>query len=551
MLQKLYIRNYAIIDELTISFDEQLNVLTGETGAGKSIIIGALSLILGDRADTSVLINREEKCIVEAHFLTLGNKPFNDLLIEEELDIEAVTLIRREISTGGKSRAFINDTPVNLTTLNKISGFLVDLHRQFDNYALKENQFMYEVLDAVSGNATLYKQYCEKYLAFKKLQSAYQLAIHQQSEWQKEADYKKFLFDELQDANFGESEIEETEINLKQLSHAEQIKQTLHAVNYVLEEGDTPVNMELRRIRQQLQHIAEVHPDAALLAGRLESVLLELRDIAVESSNLESKVDLMPDQLQLLQERLDLGYRLWKKHQVQSTRELIELKEQLESELMLHSDGEAHIQLLGAELAARRKDMEQDAGILYQKRKKQAPLFAKEVNEALALIGMPNAILKIEVVENEHCDEYGRNGVSFLWDANKSGKFQPVQKSASGGELSRIMLCIKALTAKAMDMPTLIFDEVDTGISGEAARQVSILLRSLSERHQVLCITHQPQIAGKGTMHFHVYKITEHNQIKTRIRVLNQEERIRNIAQMIGGENPSTAALKSAKELVS
>jgi DNA repair protein RecN (Recombination protein N) len=550
MLQKLYIRNYAIIDELTLTFDEQLNVLTGETGAGKSIIVGALSLMLGERADTTVLIKREEKCIVEAAFLTRDNKPFNTILSEAELDIEPITLIRREISAGGKSRAFINDTPVNLATLNKVTEFLVDLHRQFDHYALKEDQFMYAVIDAVSGNAGLAQQYRKKYQDFKKHQAAYQLALNQQLEWQKETDYKQFLFDELQDADWQEGEMEEAEINLKQLSHSEQIKQVLQMVSYILEEGETAVNTELRRLLQQLQNISDVHPDGTILAGRLESVLLELRDIAEESSNLERHVDLNPGQIQVLQERLDLGYRLWKKHQIQSTRELIEIKERLESELRQHHDIETRTGAMEKELTALRIDMERDADALHQKRKLQAPLFAEEVNRSLSLIGMPNAILKIEVDKTEHCDERGRDHISFLWDANKSGKFLAVQKSASGGELSRIMLCIKALTAKAMDLPTLIFDEVDTGISGEAARQVGVLLRSLSERHQVICITHQPQIAGKGSRHFYVYKALEHNQIQTRIRVLTREERVHNIAQMIGGEHPSDAALKSARELV-
>ena len=551
MLQKLYIRNYAIIDELDITFDKHLNVITGETGAGKSIILGALSLILGERADTSVLINREEKSVVEASFHTEHNTYFNSLLQREELDIEPVTLIRREISASGKSRAFVNDTPVTLTQLNELTSALVDLHRQFDNRALEENAFMYEVIDAVAENQELLAGYKAKFTAYKQLQNEYRKLAESQSQWQKEADYKQFLFDELEQAAFTGNEIEDADLNLKQLSHAEQIKSVLQQVYGTLEEGEQPLNNELKRLLQQLQSIAGVQAEAGTLAQRMESALLELRDIATELDSLQNKVDLDPEQLQTLQERLDLGYRLLKKHGLQTTEELVQLHRQLSEELLQQSHSEQALSDLKEQITQAELELQKLAVALHQKRVKTAPVFAAKVNELLALVGMPNALLKIEITKGEHLQEYGTDLIAFLFDANKSGKFSPVQKAASGGEMSRIMLCIKALTAKALALPTLIFDEVDAGISGEAAKQVGTLLRSLSDYHQVLCITHQPQVAGKGTQHFYVYKTTtDQEQVKTRIRLLNNDERIRAIAQMIGGEKPSEAALENARELV-
>lgn len=551
MLQKLYIRNYAIIDELDIAFDAHLNVITGETGAGKSIILGALSLILGDRADTSVLINRDEKSVVEASFNTEHNHSFNALLQREELDIEPITLIRREISASGKSRAFVNDTPVTLTQLNELTSALVDLHRQFDNRALEENAFMYEVIDAVAENQSLLTAYKTRFNTYKQLQSDYRKLAESQGQWQKEADYKQFLFDELEQAAFTVNEIEAAEQTLRQLSHAEQIKSVLQLAYSTLEEGEQPLNNELKRLLQQLQSITNVQTEAGALAQRMESTLLELRDIAQEIDNLQNKVDLDPEQLQTLQERIDLGYRLLKKHGVQSTAELVDLHLQLSQVLLQQSNSEQALLALQEQIVQEEKELLETATVLHQRRQETAPGFSAKINELLQLVGMPNAILKIEITTGSVLQEYGTDQIAFLFDANKSGKFLPVQKAASGGEMSRIMLCIKALTAKALDLPTLIFDEVDAGISGEAAKQVGLLLRSLSEYHQVLCITHQPQVAGKGNRHFYVYKTTtEQDQVKTRIRLLTTDERIRAIAQMIGGEKPSEAALENARELV-
>jgi len=551
MLQKLYIRNYAIIDKLNISFDPHLNVITGETGAGKSIILGALSLILGERADTSVLIDREEKSIVEAHFHTEQNEHFNSLLERAELDREAVTIIRREISATGKSRAFVNDTPVTLALLNELTSALVDLHRQFDNHALDEHAFMFEVMDAVAESQPMLVHYRSGYARYKQLQAAYRELTGQQEQWQKEADYKQFLFDELEQAAFRPAEIEEAEQLLKQLSHAEQISTVLQTVYTAMEEGEQPFNNELKRLYQQLQSIGNVLPDAAGLAERMHSALLELRDIASELDRLQQQIDLDPGRLQQLQDRTDLGYRLLKKHGAQHTDELLAIHRRLADELMQQSNAGQRLQEMQQEIERCAAKLQQEAAAISKKRTARADAFSAQVNHLLGLVGMPNASLRIDITPGTQLQEYGTDQIAFLWDANKSGKFLPVQKTASGGELSRIMLCIKALTAKALALPTLIFDEVDAGISGEAARQVGILLRSLSDFHQVLCITHQPQVAAKGTQHYYVYKAAEgKEQIKTRVRLLGADERVKAIAQMIGGAEPSEAAMENARELV-
>ncbi|OJW79510.1 MAG: DNA repair protein RecN [Bacteroidetes bacterium 46-16] len=551
MLQKLSIKNYAIIDHLVIEPDGHLNTVTGETGAGKSIILGALSLILGERADSSVLINKEEKCVVEGYFDVKHNEAFNRALKEEELDEEAQCIIRREISTSGKSRAFVNDTPVTLSVLNRLSSLLIDLHQQFGHLALEDDHFQMNVLDAVAGNADMLKEYTAGYTAYKKISQQIIEYKAQQTQWQKEADYKQYLLDELLQLNFKTGEIEEAEQQLKQMTHAERIMSVLQMSRQVLDEGEQPLANELKRIAQQLQGITDVMQDAEPLQERILSAYAELKDIAGELEILEGKINLDAGLMQQLQERMDAGYKLLKKHALQNTDELLVLQQQLEEELKASRDLNDHINKLEQEQASVYAEVLSIAKHIAKARRKTAPEIAARVTELLALVGMPNARFDIALKDVAEPNAKGLDEVSFLLDANKSGVFQPVYKAASGGEMSRIMLCIKSLTAKAMHMPTLIFDEVDTGISGEAARQVAILLRDLSEYHQVICITHQPQVAAKGSRHFYVYKDEDSKaRITTKVRVLKQDERVLAIARMIGGEQPSDAALQNAKELV-
>jgi DNA repair protein RecN (Recombination protein N) len=551
MLQKLSIRNYAIIDHLSLQPDAHLNTVTGETGAGKSIMLGALSLILGERADTAVLINKEEKCVVEATFEVGKNDAFRTALREEELDDEAQCIIRREISTSGKSRAFINDTPVNLSTLNRLTSLLVDLHQQFDHLALQNDTFQLDVLDAIAKNGQQLKQYAALFSRYRKVSSELQELQSQQAVWQKESDYKQFLLDELTQTSFRENEIEEAEAQLKTLTHAERIGSVLSAARTLLEEGEQPVINELKKTVQQMNGIAEWMPASAPVTERLSSVWAELKDLCRELERLENNINLDAGLMQTLQERTDLGYRLFKKHGVSDTAGLLALQAQLTEALQDSFTVADRIEMLSKEQSHLFQEVQEAAGVLSEQRRQVAPGIAAEVTRLLGLVGMPNARFDIHLSKAAQPGPAGTDIVSFVLDANKSGLFQPLHKAASGGEMSRIMLSIKSLTAQAMQLPTLIFDEVDTGISGEAARQVGMLLRKLAEYHQVICITHQPQVAARGTQHFFVYKEPGANgRITTRVRTLGGEERVLAIARMIGGEQPSKAAVENAKELV-
>ena len=550
MLQKLVIKNYAIIDHLTIEPDAHLNTVTGETGAGKSIILGALSLILGERADTAVLINKNEKSVIEGFFDVSNNEVFQQALTEAELDHDTQCIIRREIAVSGKSRAFINDTPVTLTVLNKLTSLLVDLHQQFGHLALEDDNFQMEALDAIGKTTAQAATYKKLYDQHKKIKQQLTAKKDQQAQWQKEADYKQYLLDELLQAAFKPDEIEHADQQLRQMGHAERIIGVLQAGRTMLDEGEQPIVNELKRLSQQLQGITDVMPEIKPLQERITSVWAELKDISGELENEEGKVALDPKIMDELQQKVDTGYKLLKKHAVKTTNELLAIQQQLDEDLKATLDVNEAIERLSKEEAVIYRELITEAEKLSAQRKKAAPGFAEKINELLILVGMPNARFDIRI-ETAPPAPHGIDHVQFLLDANKSGQFQLLQKAASGGEMSRIMLCIKSLTAKALHMPTLIFDEVDTGISGEAARQVGILLRDLSQYHQVICITHQPQVAARGSRHFYVYKEADKNdRLSTKVKVLQQDERVLAIARMIGGEQPSDAAISNARELV-
>lgn len=550
MLQQLVVNNYAIIDYLSLSPHAGLNTLTGETGAGKSIILGALSLILGERADTSVLINKEEKSVIEGHFDVKSNEPFRKAIEAAGLDFEPVCIIRREIAASGKSRAFVNDTPVTLPVLNELTSLLVDLQQQFGHLALEEDGFVVDTVDAVAGTIIAAAAYRQSYSKCKALQRELTEKKARQAQAQQEADYKQYLFDELAQADFKENEIEEAEQHLKQMAHAERILGVLNGANEALAGGEQPMVNELKRIGQQLGGIAELLPGVAELQSRLASAYAELKDIADELEALEDKVSLDPVKMDELQQRADLGNRLLKKHGVTETTGLLAIRQRLEAELQAVTGLESDIDKLGKEADALYRSVVAEAEKLSAARKKAIPSFVSKINERLALVGMPNARFDIVITPVEP-GLHGADRISFMLDANKSGKSQLLHKAASGGEMSRIMLCVKSLVADALELPTLIFDEVDTGISGEAARQVGILLRELARHRQVIVITHQPQVAARGSRHFYVFKAPEAGgRLSTQVRVLDKDERILAIARMIGGESPSDAAISSARELV-
>ncbi len=517
----------------------------------KRIILGALSLILGARADTSVLIRKSEKCVVEAFFDVAGNDLFLGALREAELDEEPQCIIRREISSAGKSRAFVNDTPVTLAVLNQLTSLLVDLHQQFDQLDIRNEQFQLDVLDAVAQNTALLAEYRQQYRAYRDAEQRLENYMARQAQLRQESDYKQYLLDELLQASFAANEIEESDQQLRTMTHAERIREVLQASRYALDEGEMPLLAELKRISQQIQGIADLMPEVQPLADRILSARTELQDVADELQRSEDKVLLDPEQMERLRERIDLGYKLLKKHDAPDTAGLLSIQAQLEADLQETNDLDEQIRQCQEIYERLDRELRITAADLSARRKEAAMGFSEAVSNLLASVDMPGAQFAVSVAPAAQPDISGMDEVQFLLDANRSGQLLPVYKAASGGEMSRIMLAIKSLTAKAMDMPVLIFDEVDTGISGEAAKQVGELLRGLSHYHQVICITHQPQVAAKATRHFYVYKEAgDHQQIQTQLRTLAPEERINAIARMIGGDQPGEAALQHARELV-
>lgn len=549
MLQKLQIQNYAIIDEIVIDFAQSLNIITGETGAGKSILMGALSLILGERADINTLMDKEKKCVVEGFFRVSNNRQIKSFLKENELDQEDELVVRREIAVNGKSRAFINDTPVNLTQLKQLSSLLVDLHQQFDTLELGDNDFQRSVLDALAGNTELVQEFETaylKYVAANKELSALQQA---QNNANAALDYNQFLFNELEEAGFSENELEDLDGENKLLSNAENIKQQLGSIYFELKESDLPIVQQLKSLSNKLHNLEQFNPSIEDLNKRLLSAQAELKDIADELEAIDESVHYNAERIQVVNDKIALGYRLLKKHGVNATNELLAIKDALQAklnEVLNISESIAQKEKIVMELL---KQCEQRADIISGKRNKAVGPFADKVNALLAQVGMPNAKLQVQI-KKQPLNIYGKDEILFLFDANKSGRFESLGKVASGGELSRIMLCIKSLVAKKLQLPTLIFDEIDSGISGEAAKQVGVIMKELSQSHQLISITHQPQIAARADAHFFVYKAIKGDKITTSIRLLNNDERITTIAQMMSGEKPTAAALENAREMV-
>ncbi len=549
MLKKLHIQNYAIIDEIDIQFSNQLNIITGETGAGKSILIGALSLILGERADSNVLLKNDKKCFIEGTFLVNDKLAVKNFLIEHDLDSEEELVIRREIATNGKSRAFINDTPATLQQLKELASCLVDLHQQFDTLEIGDTDFQREVIDALANNQTILHEYQSEYHLWINKSKELNTLQQQKSSFNKELDYFQFLYDELKEIGLKENELEDLDIELQLLSNSEGIKTSLDKTYFELKGTELPVTSQLKQLVNQLQGYSSFHKDIPSLIARLKSSQIELLDIAEEAERIADTIHFDEARLEIINERLAIGYKLLKKHGVLTTKELLIIQSELQEKLQAVLNIDEAIALKEKEVAAALKQATITASNLSTKRIKQSKPLEKEVNTLLHQIGMPNARLLVDIKEGS-LNEFGSNEIEFLFDANKSNRFEPIRKVASGGELSRLMLCIKSLVAKSIDLPTMIFDEIDTGISGEAAKQVGSIMKDLAANRQIICITHQPQIAGKAHAHYFVYKENKGNTVKTNIRLMTTDERIVSIAQMLGGENPTAAALANAREMM-
>jgi DNA repair protein RecN (Recombination protein N) len=549
MLSKLEIHNYILIDQLSIDLSNQLSVITGETGAGKSIIMGALGLILGDRADSTVCRDASKKCFIEGTFSLSNKQTYQAFFTEHELDLTDEVIIRREINAQGKSRAFINDTPINLNELKQLTSQLVDLHQQFDTLTLGDTDFQRTVIDALAGVQKDLVQYQSAFHLWKDHQKQLAELIARRDEFEKTESYKKHLLEELAALQLKENELENLEQELKFLENAVSIKAQIDQSIQVLESTDNPIVQQLKQIANNLDSIVKWQPEFADLLNRLKAAQIELADVANELSSWQDKIDFDDKKLVLIQDRLSEGYSLQKKHKVQSTNELISIQQQLELDLTAVLSLDEEINQLTKQVKSDEKQVVELANTLTQKRNKETAPFTKNVNQLLHQVGMPNAKIKVTIDEVAF-NAYGKDKIDFLFDANNTQKFEPIKKVASGGELSRLMLCIKSLVAKSIDLPTMIFDEIDTGISGEPAKQVGLLLQGLGQARQVLCITHQPQIAAKGHAHLFVYKEQKGTSTNTFLRGLTAAERVQHIALMIGGDPPSKSALENAKELL-
>lgn len=549
MLSRLSIQNYAIIDVLDIAFTDKLNIITGETGAGKSILIGAFGLVLGDRADTTVLLDKEKKCIVEALFDGQEIDGIKAFLVENDLDEAKDITVRREILPSGKSRAFINDTPANVNQLKILGSMLANLHQQFDTLELGEADFQRKVVDALADNAVLLASMQKKFAHYTAEKRRLNELVEKQQAANKELDYNRFLFDELEEASLKENELEDAESALKLLSNAEAIKTQLNSVYYELRESNEPIVQKLKTLQSRLQDLVKYQPTLEALIHRLQSAQVELDDIAEEVETTNDAVVYSTEKIESLSAKLDIGYRLLKKHGVQTTNELLAIQQQLSEKLVSIANLSDEIKATENSVNALHAECTGIAEKISAKRLKQIPSFESKVKELLTQVGMPNARLKINISAGAISGD-GSDEISFLFDANATGRFEPLSKVASGGELSRLMLVIKSLVASKLQLPTMIFDEIDSGISGEAARQVANIMKGLSSSHQLIVISHQPQIAAKAYAHYFVFKEAKNGSVSTSVKLLTDEERVVKVAQMMGGDSPSATALKNAKEMI-
>ena len=545
----VFISNYALIDNLTIDFHEKLNSVTGETGAGKSIILGALGLILGNRADLSVLKDKSKKCIVEGIF-EIGNYNLQSFFEDNDLDYDTTTIIRREITTSGKFRAFINDTPVNLKAIRELGLCLIDIHSQHQNLELGNRKFQLDLIDTVSGAGNVLQQFREMYREFVLQHKKLEELTAKSNKESADLDYWQFQFNQLNEAGLQANEQEELETLLEQLTHAEDIKSAFTEVQKLLDGESFSVIRNLKESQKKLENIKNYIPEVANLAERLQSSLIEVKDILDETERLTDKIEHDPAKVELVQDRLNLIYGLQQKHHINSVTELIDLKNSFDEKINQVTGYDEEIQLLKNELKKSRLQLEEKAQELSLIRKESFGKIESAIVGDLQQLGMTKS--KLEVVHEQLPDftSSGKDSVSFLFSANADSIPDEISKVASGGEMSRLMLAIKNLLRKSKALPTVIFDEIDSGVSGEIAVKMGNIIKSFSATTQIINITHLPQIAAKGDAHLMVYKFEEKGKTFTSIKTLNQNERVIELAKMVGGDSYSDTTLKTAQELL-
>jgi len=549
VLNYLSVKNYALIDSVEISFTDGFSIITGETGAGKSILLGALSLILGQRADINVLKNKELKCIIEGSFSIKGYA-LEDFFKQNEIDYDDEAILRREINSAGKSRAFINDTPVNLSALQELSTKLIDIHSQHQNLDLNESVFQLNVIDTFAGNTELKKQYKTVYQDFTKLKRQLSQLKESAGRSRDDFEYFQFQFDELEKAKLISDEQELLEEEQKALSHTEDIQRNLSTIFNLISENPESVIASLNESVKAAGLVIQYMPKLTELSQRLESTYIEIKDIAAEIEMYAGQVQFDPERAEFVNDRLNLIYTLQKKHKVSTIEELIQIKNDFYQKINDIESFDERLKEAQAAYDKKFKELESVAGKLSKNRLASFSSIEKYVTEQLNSLGMPNAIFKIAA---EKLEEFGPNGIdkiNFLFSANKNGEPQNIAKVASGGEISRLMLSIKSLLSKSSGLPTIIFDEIDTGVSGEIADKMGGIMLQMSDNMQVISITHLPQVAAKGTTHYLVYKDEFAEFTSTKIKKLTEDERLKEIAKMLSGENLSQQALENARVLL-
>ncbi|HLN73993.1 MAG TPA: DNA repair protein RecN [Prolixibacteraceae bacterium] len=549
MLKSLSIKNYALIDSLSIGFCEDLNILTGETGAGKSILLGAIGLLIGQRADLSVLRDKMKKCTVEGVF-EVSNYNLEGFFAENELDYDEVSILRREITPQGKSRAFINDTPVNVKVLHDLGMKLIDIHSQHQNLELNEKHYQLSLVDLVARNEDLLKKYNSSYKKYLSLQENLNQTYILSAQSKKDLDYYLFQYKQLSEAKLAEHEQEDMERLLEKLTHAGEIKSIFGQINLALDEDERSVIAVIKENLHNLGKLKQVFPEAAQLFDRLESVYIELKDIASESATIAEKTENDPDKVEQISQRLDLIYSLQQKHRVTTIGELLQIQAELNAKIQQVSSYDTEIEKIQLEIEVLLKILHDLADELFKNRQSVAPVIENKVIDVLRNLAIPNAAFKLKIDRLPQFTPAGLEEVSFMFSANKSQDLQEIAKVASGGEMSRLMLAIKTLITDTKSLPTIIFDEIDTGVSGEAALKMATIISQMAKTMQVLNITHLPQIAAKGKHHYKVYKFDQDEQTFTSIRKLTDDERVEEIAQMLSGEKYSQTSVAAAKELL-
>ena len=548
MLKNLLIRNYALIQQLEMAPNANLNIITGETGAGKSIMLGALGLLLGNRADTKALYNEGEKCVIEGVF-DISAYQLKFLFEEEDLDYDTETMLRREISPSGKSRAFINDTPVNLDTLRNISRRLMDIHSQHDTLLMGNTNFQLEVIDIYSGTASNLASFQLAFRDYKKAASAYQKLLEESQEMQKALDFNQHLLAELDKANLEELDQEALEEEVEKLENAESIKENLNAALEYLNRAEFSVENGLKSAANVLAQIVKFSSKFAGFKERISSMQIELNDLSLEIETEESDLFLDQERTELLKDKLNLLYTLQKKHKVDSVNDLILIRDDLQDKVDKVLNLDDALETAKQKRNTLNAEMLKIGTALSEKRRATVSEIENSITDLLHQLGMPNA--KVEIVHEPTAPSlFGIDSFTFMFSANKGIALQELKNVASGGEFSRLMLAIKYILASKTSLPTIIFDEIDTGISGEIALKVGNILKEMAAAHQVIAISHLPQIAAKGAAHYFVYKDEQSSKSVSKLRKLSEEERVKEIAMMIGGANPSEIAFANAKELM-